>query len=151
MKYVLAGDEDKVKLLTEKPAKLQEQANKALEKAKKMKEKAKTKEEKIAATEKDLAAKALKKEAAEAKYQEAHLTKTVPNQSSLSKKIETWNDKIKKMELNIKHKDDNKEVSLGTSKVSVELSLHDDHSVYLVVHRDVILSLLIHAFCFTCS
>ena len=37
MKYVLAGDEDKVKLLTEKPAKLQEQANKALEKAKKMK------------------------------------------------------------------------------------------------------------------
>ena len=120
LKYVLAGDEDKVKLLTEKPAKLQEQANKALEKAKKMKEKAKTKEEKIAATEKDLAAKALKKEAADAKYQEAHLTKTVPNQTSLSKKIETWNDKIKKMELNIKHKDDNKEVSLGTSKVSVD-------------------------------
>ena len=120
LKYVLAGDEDKVKLLTEKPAKLQEQANKALEKAKKMKEKAKTKEEKIAATEKDLAAKALKKEAADAKYQAAHLTKTVPNQTALSKKIETWNDKIKKMELNIKHKDDNKEVSLGTSKVSTE-------------------------------
>jgi DNA topoisomerase I len=120
LKYVLAGDESKVKLLTKKPAKLQEQANEALEKAKKMKEKAKTKEEKIAATEKDLAAKALKKEAADAKYQAAHLTAKVPNQTALGKKIETWNDKIKKMELNIKHKDDNKEVSLGTSKVSVE-------------------------------
>ena len=30
----------------------------------------------------------------------------------------SWNEKIKKMEMNIKHKDDNKEVSLGTSKIN---------------------------------
>ena len=34
------------------------------------------------------------------------------------KKIEVWTKKIQKMELDLKHKDDNKEVSLGTSKIN---------------------------------
>ena len=36
---------------------------------------------------------------------------------TLIKRIQNWTSKIAKMELDLKHKDDNKEVSLGTSKV----------------------------------
>ncbi|KAL7511330.1 hypothetical protein ACHAXN_008438 [Cyclotella atomus] len=99
-------------------AKAVEKANKALEKAKEMKEKAKTNEEKIAATEMDEKAKALKKEAAELKFNQAHLWEKVPSKDQVSKKISNWTEKIAKMEMNIKHKDDNKEVSLGTSKLN---------------------------------
>jgi uncharacterized protein with von Willebrand factor type A (vWA) domain len=95
-----------------------EKATKALEKAKKMKESAKTNEEKIAATQADENAKLLKKEAAELKFNQAHLWEKTPSKDQVAKKITTWTDKIAKMEMNIKHKDDNKEVSLGTSKVS---------------------------------
>jgi DNA topoisomerase-1 len=35
------------------------------------------------------------------------------------KKIKSWTEKIAKMEMDLKHRDDNKEVSLGTSKVSI--------------------------------
>jgi DNA topoisomerase-1 len=94
-----------------------EKATKALEKAKKFKEKAKTNEEKIQATEMDEKAKALKKEAAELKFNQAHLWEKTPSKDQVSKRITNWNEKIAKMEMNIKHKDDNKEVSLGTSKV----------------------------------
>lgn len=94
-----------------------EKAQKAIDKAKKMKEKAKTNEEKIAATAADEKAKALKKEAAELKFNQAHLWEKTPTQEQVSKKITNWTEKIAKMEMNIKHKDDNKEVSLGTSKV----------------------------------
>lgn len=98
-------------------AKEQEKCSKALEKAKSMKDKAKTKEEKIAATEQDEKAKEMKKELAESKFKDQHLWEKVPTTDQVIKKIQTWSDKIKKMELNIKHKDDNKEVALGTSKV----------------------------------
>lgn len=118
LKNINAGDEKGVPVQTKKPAKLDEKAKSALEKANKMKEKAKTKEEKIAATQALDAAKALKKEAAEAKFSESHLWATVPKKDAVIKRLNTWTEKIKKMELNIKHKDDNKEVSLGTSKVS---------------------------------
>ena len=94
-----------------------EKAQKAIDKAKKMKEKAKTNEEKIAATAADERAKALKKEAAELKFNQAHLWEKTPTKDQVSKKITNWTEKIAKMEMNIKHKDDNKEVSLGTSKV----------------------------------
>ena len=99
----------------EKDAK--EKSDKALEKAKKMKEKAKTNEEKIAATEKDEKAKAMRKEVQEMKFNQAHLWEKIPSKDQVSKRITNWTEKIAKMELNIKHKDDNKEVALGTSKV----------------------------------
>jgi len=101
------------------PAKLAAKAAEALERAKKMKESAKTKEEKIAATEADEKAKVLKRGLADAKFDDAHLWDGVPKTEQVIKRIQTWSDKIKKMEMNIKHKDDNKEVSLGTSKVRV--------------------------------
>ena len=103
--------------LKDKIEKDQEKTAKALEKAKSMKEKAKTKEEKIAATEQDEKAKEMKKDLAEKKFAQQHLWEKEPSKDQVVKKIETWKEKIKKMELNIKHKDDNKEVALGTSKV----------------------------------
>ncbi|KAL3798661.1 hypothetical protein HJC23_004412 [Cyclotella cryptica] len=99
-------------------AKAIEKATKALEKAKKMKETAKTPEEKIAATEADEKAKILKKEAAELKFNQAHLWDKTPTSEQVMKRITAWSEKISKMEMNIKHKDDNKEVSLGTSKLN---------------------------------
>ncbi|KAL7551186.1 hypothetical protein ACHAWF_014382 [Thalassiosira exigua] len=114
----LTEKQDKKIPLKKDPADMIAKANKALEKAKNMKEKAKTKEEKIAATEADEKAKVLKKAVAEAKFNEMHLWATTPNKDQVIKRISMWNDKIKKMEMNIKHKDDNKEVSLGTSKLN---------------------------------
>jgi len=42
----------------------------------------------------------------------------IPTADQVVKKIQTWGGKISKMELDLKHKDDNKEVSLGTSKIN---------------------------------
>ncbi len=95
----------------------QEKVTKALEKAKRMKEKAKSTEEKIAATEQDEKAKQMRKDLADTKFQKQHLWEKAPSKDQVTKKLTSWGEKIKKMELNIKHKDDNKEVALGTSKV----------------------------------
>jgi DNA topoisomerase-1 len=91
---------------------------KTLDKAKKMKEKAKTDEEKIAATKADEKAKEKKRSLADAKFRKAHLWEKVPTKDQVAKRIENWSSKIKKMEMDLKHKDDNKEVSLGTSKIN---------------------------------
>ena len=71
----------------------------------------------VAATEADVKAKDMKKALAESKFKSQHLWAKEPTKEQVMKRIAQWSDKIKKMEVNIKHKDDNKEVSLGTSKV----------------------------------
>mmetsp|Transcript_6100 Transcript_6100/g.12788 ORF Transcript_6100/g.12788 Transcript_6100/m.12788 type:complete len:734 (-) Transcript_6100:124-2325(-) len=93
-------------------------AAKGIEDAKKMKESAKTNEEKIAATKADIEAKQQKKEAANTKFTQAHLWDKTPTNDQVCKRIEQWTKKIAKMEMDLKHKDDNKEVSLGTSKIN---------------------------------
>lgn len=95
-----------------------EKVQKALEKAKKMKEKASTNAEKIAATEADEKAKQMKRDLADLKFRKAHLWEKVPSKDQVSKRIVAWTGKINKMEMDLKHKDDNKEVSLGTSKIN---------------------------------
>lgn len=97
---------------------MKDDVDKALAKAKKMKEKAKTNEEKIAATEADQAAKEKKRSLTDAKFKRAHLWEKVPTKDQVSKKIQAWTKKIEKMELDLKHKDDNKDVALGTSKIN---------------------------------
>jgi DNA topoisomerase-1 len=94
------------------------EVQKALDKAKKMKEKAKTNEQKIAATEADENAKAKKRALADKKFQKAHMWEKQPSKEQVAKRIESWTGKINKMEMDLKHKDDNKEVSLGTSKIN---------------------------------
>lgn len=104
--------------LKENEKKMVEAAANAVAKAKKMKEKAKTNEEKIKATEADEAAKKKKREVADTKFRYAHLWEKVPSKDQVIKRIRNWNNKIEKMERDLKHKDDNKEVSLGTSKIN---------------------------------
>lgn len=90
----------------------------ALEKAKKMKEAAKSNDEKIAATKVDEAAKQLRRDLASKKFAQNHLWVDIPTEEQVKKRIKNWDEKISKMELDLKHRDDNKEVSLGTSKIN---------------------------------
>ncbi len=97
--------------------------NKAIENAKMLKNEAVSNEEKIAAASADEDAKKLKKEFADMKFKQAHLWDKVPSKDQVAKKIQNWTTKISKAEVDLKHKDDNKEVSLGTSKVSFMLAM----------------------------
>ena len=97
---------------------MMEEVTKMVEKARKMKEKAKTNEEKIRATAADEKAKEKKREVADTRFQQGHLWEKVPTKEQVIKRIQNWNSKISKAEFDLKHKDDNKEVSLGTSKIN---------------------------------
>lgn len=122
LKHINAGKETKKIPLKKSQAAMQEEVQSALDKAKEMKNKAKTNEEKIAATQADEEAKAKKRELADFKFTQQHLWEKLPSRDQVVKRIQNWTAKITKMELDLKHKDDNKEVSLGTSKVSGSFS-----------------------------
>jgi len=117
LKLVKSGNTAKIPTKKDEK-KLVEDAAKAVEKAKKMKEKAQTNEEKIAATKADEKAKQQKRDVTKFKTSQSHLWEKVPSEDQVRKKIENWNKKIEKAEMDLKHKDDNKEVSLGTSKIN---------------------------------
>ena len=91
---------------------------KSLEKAKRMKEEAKTDAEKIEATKADEKAKKMRKEAGDSKFSQAHLWEKIPNESQVGARIVLWSSKIEKMSTDLKNKEDNKEVSLSTSKIN---------------------------------
>eukprot|EP00978_Attheya_sp_CCMP212_P014180 scaffold36077_cov51-Attheya_sp.AAC.2 len=116
-KIVYNGTDKKIPMKKSED-KMVEAAQKAIEKAKKMKDKAVTNEEKIAATEADEKAKQQRRDAQDMKFTQAHLWDKQPSPDQIAKRIKVWSSKISKMELNLKHKDDNKEVSLGTSKLN---------------------------------
>lgn len=118
LKAISAGNTSKLPTKKHDEKALVEKAAKAVEKAKKLKEKAKTNDEKIKATEADEAAKQKKRSVTEIKFKQAHLWEKVPTRDQVVKKLQNWNNKISKMEMDLKHKDDNKEVSLGTSKIN---------------------------------
>jgi DNA topoisomerase-1 len=119
LKALASGDKSKVaKIPTKKDEKeMLEEVNKDIAAAKKMKNTATSNDEKIAATEADEKAKQRKRDVAAKKFKQAHLWDNVPTEEQVKKKINNWTQKIAKMEMDLKHKDDNKEVSLGTSKV----------------------------------
>lgn len=102
------------------PEKDPEAVQKALARAKRLKETAKNDEDKIAASKADEEAKALRKSTSERRFKEAHLWdgSRVPTMDQLCNRIDKWTAKIAKTELDLKHRDDNKEVSLGTSKLN---------------------------------
>jgi DNA topoisomerase I len=116
LKCLTGGDTDRIPLKKDEK-KMVEAVNKAVANAKKKTEKANTNEEKIAATEASEAAKVKKRDLADNKFNQGHLWDKLPSKDQVIKRIANWNAKITKMELDLKHKDDNKEVSLGTSKV----------------------------------
>jgi len=117
LKLIQSGKEDKVPLKKDEK-KMKESADKAIAKAKKMKESASTNEQKIAATEADEKAKQMKRDITTFKFTQMHLWEKPPSADQVLKKINNWKTKISKMEINHTHKNDNKEVSLGTSKIN---------------------------------
>jgi DNA topoisomerase-1 len=44
--------------------------------------------------------------------------KTTPNLDSVEGRIETWTESIRKLELDVQNRDENKDVALGTSKIN---------------------------------
>ena len=91
---------------------------KLVETAKAMRNAAKTDDDRIAAKKKDDEARAAKKDAAKAKAAEAHLFTKTPAEADVDKRISNWSEKIKKAEIDLRNKEENKEVSLGTSKAN---------------------------------
>jgi DNA topoisomerase I len=120
LKVLSAGESSKIEKIPVRKSfeSMQEEVDAALEKAKRMKESAQTNAEKIAATEADEQAKLKKRQLADAKFDKAHLWEKIPTADQVTKKIEAWTKKIEKIEMDLKYKDDNKEVSLGTSKIN---------------------------------
>eukprot|EP00629_Pelagomonadales_sp_RCC1024_P008341 CAMPEP_0119295262 /NCGR_PEP_ID=MMETSP1329-20130426/49461_1 /TAXON_ID=114041 /ORGANISM="Genus nov. species nov., Strain RCC1024" /LENGTH=747 /DNA_ID=CAMNT_0007296173 /DNA_START=161 /DNA_END=2401 /DNA_ORIENTATION=- len=93
-------------------------AAEAVEAAKKMKNEAKSDADKVAATEAYEAAMVQKREATKAKQAEAHRFARVPDEAAVQKRVDSWTEKIKKKEVDLRNKEENKEVSLGTSKAN---------------------------------
>ena len=89
-----------------------------VDKAKQMKNEAKTADEKVAATKAYESAMDKRRQANKAKQAEAHKFKNTPDEDAIDKRIEMWTEKVKKMEVELRNKEENKEVSLGTSKAN---------------------------------
>jgi len=117
----ILGDKDRpnsIIPLKQDEVKLKENVEKALTDAKRMKEEAKTDADKIEATKADLKAKEMRKNLGNSKFSQAHLWDKVPTDTQVAKRIKQWSEKIEKMSVDLKNKEDNKEVSLGTSKIN---------------------------------
>ncbi|CAM9151439.1 unnamed protein product [Pylaiella littoralis] len=97
---------------------VEEGAVRAVEKAKQAKANAKTDAEKVAATKAAESAAALRKAAQKSKQETMHLFAKNPGEDSVAGRIKNWTDKIKKLQIKIRDRDDNKEVSLSTSKIN---------------------------------
>jgi hypothetical protein len=79
--------------------------------AKKAKASATTSEEKVAATHAAEAAAKLKKEVALKKFEGSHMFVNTPSADQLNKKIASWTLKIRKNEVELRDKEQNKEVA----------------------------------------
>ena len=99
-------------------SKLVEALAKAVTDANTAKETAKTDTEKLRAVKALDEAKVAQKADKDRKFAIAHMYASQPNDESLIKRVQNWNEKILKMETDIKARDDNKEVALGTSKIN---------------------------------
>jgi DNA topoisomerase-1 len=89
-----------------------------LEAAKAQRAQAKTNEEKLNATAAmDEATKAAKDDQAR-RFKESHMYKKTPTAESLSTRIDKFAEQIRKLEIDVRDRDENKEVALGTSKTN---------------------------------
>merc|ERR1711988_1786651 len=95
-----------------------EKVAKAIKAAEDKRKVALSNEEKVEATTLMEKAKTMKKELASEKLKSAHMYLNEPTPDQITKKLDTWTEKIKKLELDIRNKDENKEVALGTSKIN---------------------------------
>ncbi len=115
---LLSGRQDKIRLKSNNFPN-EQKALDLLERAKEAKVKAKTHNEKLAATRLYEEGGQLKKGVAAEKFKVNHLFANTPNsEDQIDKRIDSWVEKIKKVEVNVRDRQDNKEVSLGTSKIN---------------------------------
>uniref|UniRef100_A0A7S1TRD4 DNA topoisomerase 1 n=1 Tax=Phaeomonas parva TaxID=124430 RepID=A0A7S1TRD4_9STRA len=116
-KKIEAGDTSSVR--TANDVALVARAEAAKAKAEKLRNSAKTDEQRIKATKATEEWRELRKRAAAEKFKQAHLFKNVPSDpKKVQARIVTWTEKIRKQELTLQNKSDNKEVALGTSKIN---------------------------------
>eukprot|EP01038_Epipyxis_sp_PR26KG_P006716 gene6716-9209_t len=86
--------------------------------ATKKKETAKTDEQKLQGANELEAAKALLKQESKKRFVDKHMYKQAPSETSIENRIQKWNEDIRKLEVDIRNRDENKEVALGTSKIN---------------------------------
>jgi DNA topoisomerase-1 len=89
-----------------------------LEAALKNKEKARSVEEKVAAAGAVDACRSESKSDQKRRQLDKHKYSCAPSASSLEGRIEKWGQDIRKLEVDIRNRDENKEVALGTSKIN---------------------------------
>jgi DNA topoisomerase-1 len=90
----------------------------AVKDAQARKETARTDEEKLSAAADLEVAKAKQKEDQKRRFQQKHMYKQEPTAAALEAKIAKWGVDIRKMETDIRNRDENKDVALGTSKIN---------------------------------
>jgi len=89
-----------------------------LQEATKKKEAAKTDAEKLNAAAQFEQAKAAQKLDQKRRFDEKHMYKTTPALTSIESRLEKWVEDLRKLEVDIRNRDENKEVALGTSKIN---------------------------------
>jgi len=87
-------------------------------KAKKLKAEAKTHEEKVQVTQLNEQAASKKRELSTKKIEEAHLFLNPPTQDQIKKRIMSWAAKIQNKDVDLRDRQQNKEVALGTAKIN---------------------------------
>ena len=90
----------------------------ALDAAKEQRTNAKTTEEKLAAAKAVELATAANKADQARRFKENHMFKVTPTVTQLDQRIEKHGEAIRKMEIDLRGRDDNKDVALGTSKIN---------------------------------
>jgi DNA topoisomerase I len=111
------GKESKIPLKDD-DAETMDQIAEQLRAAQVLRDTAKTTEEKLVSASAMEAAKAAQKNDQKRRFQEKHLFKTTPTASTLETKVARWQEDIRKLETDIRNRDENKEVALGTSKIN---------------------------------
>lgn len=97
---------------------LQEKVKANVEKATQMKQNAKTDEQRLKAVSMLEEAKERSKKEAAVRFKIKHQYVNTPSADQLDSRILTYAEQIRKIEVDIRNRDENKEVALGTSKIN---------------------------------
>jgi len=95
-----------------------DEITKKIQDAQTQKEAAKSNEEKLVAAELLEEAKAVSKQEQKRKFAEKHKFSRIPSLEQIETRVDTWKESIRKLEVDIRNRDENKDVALGTSKIN---------------------------------
>jgi hypothetical protein len=111
------GKEEKIPLKDD-DTEAMEQIAEQLRAAQALRDSAKTIQEKLDSAAAMEIAKLAQKNDQKRRFQEKHLFKSTPSASGIENRIARWQEDIRKLETDIRNRDENKEVALGTSKIN---------------------------------